>query len=100
MIHQLLVDMTMDFIQSIASKAVVTMDGIEHQYDFYRVERDGNVLKKYVYLSTEIGTITNARVVDVQGRNLESYTSHIEKGPDGFMIVFYLALKVEGTVAT
>lgn len=99
MIHQLLVDMTMDFIQSIASKAIITINDIEHQYDFYRVEREGNVLKKYVYLSTEIGTVTNARVVDVQGRNLETYSSHIEKGPDGFMIVFYLELKVEGAVA-
>lgn len=99
MIHQLLVDRTIDFLMSVGKKAILKIDGIEKEFDFYRVDREGNVIKKYVYLSTEIGTVTDARVVDELGRNLESYTSSIEKGPDGFMIVFYLKLNIEGAVA-
>lgn len=99
MIHQLLVDLTLDFLQNVGKKAIVTIDGIDHEYDFKYTEIVGNTVKKYVYLSTEQGQVTNARVVDNQGRNLETYTASIEKGPDGFMVVFYLTLEINGEVS-
>lgn len=98
MIHPLMVDLTLDFIQSLSTKAVVVINGIEHQFDYYRVMREGNTIKKYVYLSSEVGNITAAHAVDSLGRHLESYEAQIEKGPDGFMIVFLLSLDIKGMV--
>lgn len=98
MIHPLLVDNVIDYIMGLSPKAVVTIDGIDREYEYYRVMREGNLIKKYVYLQDETGKITGAHAVDVQGRQLESYQAHIEKGPDGFMVVFLLELKIEGMV--
>lgn len=98
MIHPLLVDNVIDYIMGLSTKAIVTIDGIDREYEYYRVMREGNLIKKYVYLRDEIGQITGAHAVDVQGRQLESYEAQIQKGPDGFMIVFLLELKIEGMV--
>lgn len=100
MIQQLMVDKMLDFMQTLSTKAVVVIDGIEHQYDYYLIIREENLIKKYVHLRSETGNVTAAHAVDSLGRHLESYTAQIEKGPDGVMIVFLLSLEIKGMVIT
>lgn len=98
-VQQLLLDEVLNFVDSYARKAVVTIDGVKKEYEVHRTDIKGNQLKKMVFIENEIGTITNAILVDSQGRNLFVKDMNILKKEDGFMIVFKLDIKIEGVVS-
>lgn len=97
-IQQLLVDEVLKFVDDYARKAVVTIDGVKKEYEVYRSDIQGNRLKKMVFIENDMGTITNAILVDSQGRNIFVKDMRISKKEDGFMIVFKLDIKIEGDV--
>lgn len=96
MIQQLLADETAKFIDGYVRSAVVTIDGNDVAYPIHKTLRDGNKLKKYVYLSSETGRITHAKLVDANGRELQTKTMDVTKGKDGFVIAFVIDIKIEG----
>lgn len=98
-VQKLLLDEVLKFVDSYAKKAVVTIDGVKKEYDVYRTSIQGNQLKKMVYIENETGKITNAILVDSQGRNLFIKDMNIVKKEEGFMIVFKLDIKIEGAVS-
>ncbi|MDX8367793.1 hypothetical protein [Cytobacillus sp. IB215665] len=97
-VNQLLVDQTIDFISNLSTKAIVTIDGVDQEFPFYKVVKKDNQIKKYVYLQSETGYINEARIVDSIGRNLETHNTSIQKGEDGFMIVFLIELVIKGGI--
>lgn len=94
----LMVDKILNFIQAMSPKAVVVINGIEHQYDYYLTRREGDTVLKYVRLSDVPGNVTAAYAVDELGRHLEVYKTEIQQTPDGRMVVFMLAFNLEGMV--
>ncbi|MEX3625824.1 hypothetical protein [Viridibacillus arvi] len=95
-IHQLEVDLVIDFLMGLSKKAVVTIDGKKEEYPLSKVVREGNKIDRYVFIEDETGLITSASLVDSLGRNLETNTTQIDKGPDGFNIKFSITLNIEG----
>lgn len=98
MIHQLEIDLTIEFLTNLAKKAMVTIDGQEEAFPISKTVREGDVIKRYIVLEDELGLITESRLVDSQGRTLESHSTNVEKGPDGFMIAFFTKLQIVGGV--
>lgn len=94
-IQNLLIDETLNFIDTFIKKAKVTIDGVEIEKDIYRTKREGNTLRKYVYLDNETGLITRAALVDAQGRELYVKNLNYQKGGDGFMITFPIQQTIE-----
>lgn len=90
------VDQVIEFLSTLVRRAIVTIDGNEREYDIYRTKREGNTLKKMVYTTSETGYISTARLVDVQGRTIQTKGVNVQKFEDGFMIVFSIEIKVEG----
>lgn len=96
-IKQLLVDNVLHFIDSIAVKARVTIDGVDIMKDVYVTKNDGVTLRKYIYLEKERGLVTRAALTDVEGRELYVKDNlNYEKGAQGYMIVFPITQKIEG----
>lgn len=96
MIQQLFADELTRYADSYVRGAVVTIDGNDEDYPIHKTLREGNKLKKYVYLTSVTGRITGAKLVDANGRELQTKTMDVAKGKDGFTIAFVIDLKIEG----
>lgn len=94
-IQNLLIDETLNFIDTFIKKAKVTIDGVKIEKEIYRTKKDGDTLRKYVYLDNETGLITRAALVDAQGRELYVKNLNYQKGGDGYMIVFPIKQTIE-----
>lgn len=97
-INKLEIDLIIDFIMNLPRKAIITIAGIDVEYPISKTSRDGNKISRYILIEEEVGLITKARLVDSLGRDLETYTTSIDKGADGFNIKFSTSIKVEGEV--
>lgn len=95
-IQQLLLDESLKFISGFIKKAKITIAGVEEEFDIHSTKIDGNKLSKRVYLTSETGLITTAKLIDGQGRDIHVKSINIIKGGKGFMVVFQIELKIEG----
>lgn len=97
-INQLEIDLIIDFLLNLPRKALITINGLDVEYPITKSVREGNKIHRYILVEDEIGHITKARLVDHLGRDLETYSTSIDKGIDGFNIKFSTTIKVEGEV--
>lgn len=95
-IKQLYVDTLLDYMQTIAKSARVTINGALVDFDIFKTIVEGNTIKHLVYLTNETGSVTNAYLLDAFGRELQSKSFSVNKGEDGFTIVFVTALEIKG----
>lgn len=93
-IQPLLVDLLNEFLNSLVTKAKVTIDGVVHEKDVYHTSTKFG-LRKYVKLSTEQGLVTRAALVDSSGRELYVKELNYQKGQKGFVIAFPLQIEVK-----
>lgn len=96
MVAQIVVDRTLDFLKSMAKKAIVTVDGQEKEIDFHSQLIEGDTIKTHVYLDDGHGTVTEAKLIDEHGIELDKYTVFIEQSEEGLMIVFTLSVVLKG----
>ncbi|MEK5070494.1 hypothetical protein [Sporosarcina sp. FSL K6-1508] len=95
----LLEDETLKFWDRLIVGAKVTIDSIEKEFPIFLKEIQGNTLKIFVELESEIGHITHAVIIDMHGREVRYKTMNINKGEHGLMVTFFLAIEIkEGTV--
>lgn len=95
-IQQILVDETAEFIDGYVKKAVVTINGTDVDYPIHKTIYDGKRIKKLVYLQSETGRITGAKIVDAHGRDLQTKDIDINKDGNGLVIAFVIEVKTEG----
>lgn len=95
-IQQILVDATADFISNYVRGAVIRIDGADVEYPIFKTVRDGNTIKKLVYMQSEEGRVTDAKLVDANGRDLQTKVIDVTKNEDGLMIAFVIEIKIEG----
>lgn len=97
----LLEDETLKFWDRLIVGAKVTIDSIERDYPIHPSSYiEGDVLKKFVYLESESGHITNAYVIDQHGRRIREKTMNIRKGDNGLMISFFLSIEIKEGVTS
>lgn len=83
----------LESIKKLGDKAIVTIGGVARTYPLLNTLQTDDTIKHFVYLENETGTITSAKLVDSIGRELQTYSTVVEKGQDGLVIVF--AIKIE-----
>jgi len=83
----------LESIKKLGAKAVVTIGGVAREYPLLNTLQTDDTIKHFIYLENETGTITSAKLVDLIGRELQTYSTVVEKGQDGLVIVF--AVKIE-----
>lgn len=80
-------------------KAVLIIDGQEVEKELHSQLIENDTVKTFVYLDGH-GTVTEAKLVDELGIELDTYSVHIETSDDGLMIVFTLAVELKGVANT
>lgn len=81
-----------------AKKAIVTIDDQQKEVEFHSQLIESDTIKTYVYLDDGHGLVTEAKLVDEHGIELDKYTTHIEQSEDGLMIVFTLSVTLKGVI--
>ncbi len=95
MVKRIVMDRTLDFLKKMMHKAVLTIDGQEVEKELQSQEVVNDTIKSYVYLDGH-GAVTNAKIVDAQGIELDTYEAQISQNENGLVIVFELAIKLKG----
>lgn len=96
-IKQPLVDKILQYIDSIAVKARVTIGGVEVMKDVSITKNENGTLRKYIILEEEKGLLTRAALTDVEGRELYVKDDfNYQKGVHAYTIVFPITQKIEG----
>lgn len=98
MVTQIVIDRVLQFLKEMPKKAVVTIDGQDLIKSFHSQEVVENTVKTYVFLEDGHGQVTNAKLVDIQGIELDRYSTSIQSSEDGLMIVFTLSVALKGDV--
>lgn len=98
MVKRIVIDRTLEFLKTMIKKAVVTIDGQQVEKELHSQLVENDTVKTYVYLDDGHGTVTEAKLVDQQGIELDTYAVHIEQSEDGLMIVFTLSVAMKGVV--
>lgn len=96
MVAHIVIDRTLEFLKAMAKKAVVTVDGQQQEKEFHSQLIEGDTIKTYVYLDDGHGAVTEAKLIDEHGIELDKYTVLIEQSEDGLMIVFTLSVVLKG----
>lgn len=98
MVTRIVIDRTLDFLKNMAKKAIVTVDNQQKEVEFHSQLIESDTVKTYVYLDDGHGTVTEAKLVDEHGIELDKYTVQIEQSEDGLMIVFTLSVLLKGVI--
>lgn len=98
MVTRIVIDRTLDFLKNMAKKAIVTIDNQKKEVEFHSQLIESDTIKTYVYLDDGHGLVTEAKLVDEHGIELDKYTTNIEQSEDGLMIVFTLSVTLKGVI--
>lgn len=98
-IHERLMNVFYQALLETIRKARFTIDGVERDFDIFRTERMGNILRVMFYLDDYSGPVTHATLLDKDNVILISGTTNFHKENDGFMYVFDIPIIHEGGVA-
>ncbi|KYG92344.1 hypothetical protein A0U40_05215 [[Bacillus] sp. KCTC 13219] len=96
MVSRIVIDRTLEFLKNMQKKAVVTIDGVQQEKEFHSQLIEGDAIKTYVYLDDGHGIVTEAKLVDEHGIELDRYETSIQPSEDGLMIVFTLQVSLKG----
>jgi len=92
-IKSLLVTSTLEFIDTFATKAIVTVDGVDIEKGIYLTDIEGDTIYKYVRLDEERGLVTRAVLTDARGRELIEKKLNYNKGNKGYVVSFPITQK-------
>ena len=98
MVARIVIDRTLEFLMNMPKKAVVLINGQPKEKEFHSKIIEGDTVKTYIYLDEGHGLVTEAKLIDQQGIELDKYTVVIEQSEDGLMIVFTLSVALKGVV--
>lgn len=94
-IKQLYVDQVIAHMQTLAKSARITINGAEKDYEIFKTLVEGKTFKHFVYLTNEVGNITEAKLLDAQGRELQTKSFSVTKGEDGFVVAFVITIEIK-----
>lgn len=94
-IQPLLVDRLVDYLDSLIFRGKVKLNGTYEDYDIFNTVKDGNVLRKYLYLQTETGLVEEAQLLSNSGDVLAIKPFSIQKEEDGLVLAFEFTINVQ-----
>ena len=96
--EELLIMKLINYLDSIVFGGKVLLKGEYVDYPIFKTKKDGNSLKKYIYLDVEVGKIEDAQLVTNTGEILSQKNFNITKNQDGIVIVFEFKIDVEEVI--
>lgn len=94
-VQQILVDKIVNYLDELISRGKVKINGQYKNYDIFKTVKEGNVLRKYLYLETETGYVEEAQLLSSMGEVLAIKPFAIEKQDDGLVLAFEFTITVK-----
>lgn len=88
-------DSIIEFIRGLGKNAIVRIGGIDYTFPLMNTQIEGKTLKHFAYIDEEVGTIESVRLVDAQGRDLQTMDTSVQKGADGLVVVFVVDIDIK-----
>lgn len=94
-IQPILIDRLINYLDELVFRGKVKLNGQFVTYEIFKTVRDGNKLRKYIYLTTEIGLVEEAQLLSNSGDVLAIKPFSIEKQDDGLILAFEFTITVQ-----
>lgn len=95
-VQQILIDKIVNYLDELISRGKVKINGQYKNYDIFKTVKEGNVLRKYLYLETETGYVEEAQLLTSMNEVLAVKPFSIEKQDDGLVLAFEFTIEIKG----
>ena len=94
-VQQILVDRIINYLDELIFRGKVKINGQYKNYDIFKTIKEGNILRKYLYLETEIGYVEEAQLLTSMNEVLAIKPFSIEKQDDGLVLAFEFTIEIK-----
>lgn len=94
-IQTLLIDRLLNYLDESLVKGKVKFNGAYRDYNVLETVRDGNIIRKYVYMEDEEGLVEEAQLLSNNGDILAVKPFSIQKDDNGLVLAFVFTLIVQ-----
>lgn len=94
-IQPIFTSILIDTMDQLCAKGKIKLNGVYKNYEVFKTVKEGNTLRKYLYLETDIGYVEEAQLLSVNNDVLAIKPVEIEKQEDGLVIAFEFKLTLE-----
>lgn len=90
-----LIDKMINYLDELIHHGKVKLNGQYKNYEIFKTLKEDNVLRKYLYLETEIGYVEEAQLLTSMNEVLAIKPFSIEKQDDGLVLAFEFTITVK-----
>ena len=90
-----LIDKMINYLDELIHHGKVKLNGQYKNYEIFKTLKEDNVLRKYLYLETEIGYVEEAQLLTSMNEVLAIKPFSIEKQDDGLVLAFEFTIEVK-----
>jgi hypothetical protein len=94
-IQAILIEKMVNHLDGLINSGRIQINGQFQNYTIYKTVKDGNVLRKYLYLETEMGYVEEAQLLSAASEVLAKKPLSISKQEDGIVIAFEFTILVQ-----
>lgn len=94
-IQDILKQKLLNHLDELCNKSKIKINGAYVDYSVFKTYKDGDVLRKYLYMETEVGYVEEAQLLSPNNEVLAIKPLFIDKQDDGLVIAFEFKLTVE-----
>lgn len=91
----ILIERLTDYLDGLIFRGKVKLNGVYVDYEIFKTVKDGNVLRKYIYLESEVGLVEEAQLLSNSGDVLAIKPFSIQKQDDGLVLAFEFTINVQ-----
>lgn len=89
-----LIEKLINHLDELIFRGKIKINGEYQNYEIFKTLKEGNMLRKYLYLETEVGNVEEAQLVTSIGEILAVKPFDIQKQEDGLMLAFEFKIEV------
>ena len=94
-IQQVLVDSLINHLDATVHRGRVKVNGELAYHPIDKTVKDGNILRKYIYLDTEKGYVQEAQLLSSSNEVLAIKPFSIQKEDDGLVLTFEFSIAIQ-----
>ncbi|MET3657817.1 hypothetical protein [Sporosarcina psychrophila] len=94
-VQQVLIDRLINYLDDVIHRGKVKLNGQYVNYDIFKTVKEGNVLRKYIYLETETGYVEEAQLLTSTNEVLAIKPFSIEKEDNGLVLAFEFKITIQ-----
>ena len=94
-VQQLLIDRLISYLDELIHRGKVKLNGQYVNYDIHKTVKEGNGVRKYIYLETEMGYVEEAQLLSSSNEILAIKPFSIEKKDNGLVLAFEFTITVQ-----